>query len=123
MDSLRRAQTVHTRSLARVAGEWVRYEYRSVSIRLRMVRGQSQFEGRAGENDYSIETRSIDWLVETALFVDATGAAIEPEKGGTITPEAGDGVFEVVPLANGMGWSPADGRGVRIRIHTQRVTA
>lgn len=120
-DRLAAAQRIHQRALERVAGEWVVYRHGALTARLKMVRGQSQFTSQTSDGETIIDTRSIDWLIDPERLITDAGSKIDPSAGATITPDKGDGVFELTNENNGRAWSWSDGRGSRIRIHTQRT--
>lgn len=122
VDRLANAQKILQRSLERVAGEWVTYRHGELTARLRMVRGQSNFTSQTSDGESIIDTRSIDWLINPENLVTTAGLKIEPRAGATITPDKGDGVFDLTDANGGRAWSWSDGRGSRIRIHTHRVS-
>ena len=116
-DLVRNAQAIHNAALAAVAGEWVRYTDGENSVRVQMVRGKSEFDESYGSDNQVTTLKTVDWLITPGKL------GLEPRIGATITPEIGDGTFEVIPGDDGHPFSWGDGRGTRYRLHTLRRAA
>jgi hypothetical protein len=124
MDLSTRAHRIHDRLLQRIAAaEWVLYEGAGVTVRCKAVRGQTSPQSVAAGGEVVVGKQLIDWLIITDEFVTAAGAAVIPIEGCTITPESEDAIYEVVTGPSGQCYKPANGRGLRMRIHTDRTVA
>jgi hypothetical protein len=122
MDVLRNAQRIHNKLLKRIAkAEWVLYEGAGITVRVEAIRGQTQPASISGAGSLQVGKQFVDWLIVTDEFVTDAGNRVTPIEGATITPESGDGVFEVVTGPSGQCYKPADGRKMRIRIHTDEL--
>jgi len=119
MDIIRRAHEIQNRLLKRVAGhEWVLYRGGGITARVKMIRGQTRPAKLISDGELHVGRRYTDWLIATDEFITEAGAAILPMVGATITPESGEGLYEVVDGPSGRPFDYSDSRQVRIRIHT-----
>ena len=118
-DIVRRSHEIQNRLLKRVAGaEWVLYEGGGITARVQMIRGQTRPSKLISDGELHVGRRYSDWLIATDEFVTEAGEPITPMAGATITPESGEGVYELVDGPNGRPFDYSDSRQVRLRIHT-----
>lgn len=104
-----------------IAGEWVTYADGEIEIRVKAVRGQSEPAEIAGEGDFEISGRAIDWLILAADMTNS-GSSIEPRPGATITPDSAEAVYEVNHGPSGECFQWSDARRIRMRIHTDLIS-
>ncbi len=97
------------------------YEGFGFSIRVKAVRAQTQPGQIVGAGEIQIGKTLSDWLIVADEFYDGDGAPVLPQIGATITPESGDGVYELVEGPSGKCYTPSDGREVRFRVHTDKI--
>ena len=120
MDILRRSQLVHQRVLNQVAGEWVTYRDGDAEVRVKATRAKHIPRDSELEGDYRIESVSDDWLI-LAAELSYEGSPLTPRPSATITPETGEGVWEVVSGPEDRCFEWSDVRRVRLRIHTNKI--
>lgn len=89
---------------------------------MQAVRGQTQPSQIDGSGSVSVGKRYVDWLIVTEEFVTSAGVPITPIEGARITPENGDGVYEIVTGPSGQCFKHSDGREMRLRIHTDKFS-
>lgn len=123
MDILKRSHRIQAKLLQRIAGgQWVRYEGFGVSVRVLAVVAQTSPTQIGGGGEVTVGKKWVDWLVVKDEFVTDDGQPIVPAEGARITPESGEGVYEVVAGPSGMCFTDSDGREVRLRIHTDKYS-